>query len=58
MFIDKTTSRTELELAILIEPGLYECFDEQRFLNSKYSDDELRQVISDWIAEGDECARA
>ena len=46
MLIDKTTSRTELELAILIEPGLYERFDEQRFLNSKYSDNELRQVIS------------
>lgn len=58
LFIDQNTSRADLEAAIINEASLYTRFDEQRLLNSEYSDDELRAEIQNWIAEGDECAAA
>ncbi len=54
MFIDANTSRTDLEIAIISEQDLYEQFDEQKLLNSEYTDDELRNTIIDWIEGGDE----
>lgn len=58
MFIDETTSRTDLEVAILNDRDLYARFDEQKFLNAEYTDAELLAGIRSWIEEGDECAAA
>lgn len=57
-FIDETTSRTDLEEAIISEDGLYRSLDEGKFLNGAYTDDELRAAIRQWIEEGDECAHS
>lgn len=51
-----TASRSDLEVAILEEDGLYNSLDEERFLAGGYSDDELRDAIREWILAGDECA--
>ncbi|MGY2995480.1 hypothetical protein [Mesorhizobium sp. URHB0026] len=58
MFIDANTTRTELEDAICCTNGLYEQFDEQKFLGGGYTTDELRDMICDWISAGDECKAA
>lgn len=56
MFIDETTSRADLEVAILSDRDLYARFDERKLLNSEYTDAELLAGIRSWIEEGDECA--
>ena len=49
-FIDETTSRADLEIA-----AIFECeFDLAAV--EKASDDELRNMIRDWIEAGDETA--
>ena len=35
--------------------GLYEMFDEQRFLNNDYTLEELIEITSNWVIAGDEC---
>jgi len=50
--IDHTTDRATLEIA-----AIFECnFDLQIVANA--SDDELRNMIIEWIESGDECAAA
>ncbi len=55
-FIDQNTSREDLQVAIINNADLYRSFDERRFLNDEYTNDELRAAITDWIEAGDECA--
>lgn len=54
LFIDHNTSRTDLEVAILSDNSLYAMVNEQKFLDAKYSDEELRDIITDWIEAGNE----
>lgn len=56
MFIDHTTSRVDLEAAIVSDSDLYAQFDEQRLLNNGYTTEQLRSMIIEWILAGDECA--
>lgn len=49
-------TRREMEDAIIDDQSLYAAFDESRLLNDGYSDAEMRDVISQWIADSDECA--
>lgn len=49
-------TRADLEIAIIENDVLYRSFDEPRLLAGGYSDNELRAVITEWIAAGDECA--
>lgn len=44
-----TATRAELEDAAFDEPGLYEAFNEARFLNGQYETEELRTIIQAWI---------
>lgn len=52
MFIDANTSRTDLEIA-----AIFECNIDCEVVGAA-SDDELRDMIRDWIEAGDECAAA
>jgi hypothetical protein len=56
MLIDETTSRADLEFAIISERDLYNSINEARFLNGRYTDAELLTIIQGWIVSGDECA--
>lgn len=56
MFIDSTTSRTDLEVAIINDAGLYAKFDEKRLLADGYTTEEMHAIIVAWIESGDECA--
>lgn len=58
LMITETTTRDELETAICCDKSLYAQFDEAKLLNGDYSMDELRQIVTDWIISGDECAAA
>lgn len=55
-FIDETTSRQDLQLAILSDNDLYSQVDEKKFLDDGYSTEELYGIIGRWVQEGDECA--
>lgn len=57
-FIDQNTSREDLQIAILNNADLYRSFDERRFLNDEYTNEELHAVIAAWVEAGDECALA
>jgi len=51
-----TATRAELEFAIIENDDLLARFDWARLATpGGYSDDELRETISAWIADGDEC---
>lgn len=52
MHIDENTSRADLEIAAIFECG-YSCEAVEAA-----SDDELRDMIREWIEAGDECAAA
>jgi hypothetical protein len=52
--IDESTSRAELEVAILSEPSLYARLDESKLLSGGYTDDGLREAIVAWIEAGNE----
>jgi hypothetical protein len=56
MLIDHPIARRKLEEAIVSDPDLYAQFDEQRLLNNGYTTEQLRSMIIEWIAAGDECA--
>lgn len=48
-------TKEELENEILFNnDGLYEQFDEQKLLNHGYSHDELVEITTNWIIEGNE----
>jgi hypothetical protein len=52
--IEKLT-REELENEILFNnDGLYEQFDEKRLLNHEYTREELIEITTNWIIEGNE----
>jgi hypothetical protein len=55
MLIVEKMTRGELEVEFLKNDELYSRLDEKRFLASDYGDDELREVLRAWVAEGDEC---
>ena len=54
MFVP-TMTRPELECFIIGERSLFAMFDEARLLAAEYTDDELRAVVGEWVAAGDEC---
>ena len=54
MFVP-TMTRPELECFIIGERTLFAMFDEYRLLAAEYTDDELRAVVTEWVAAGDEC---
>ncbi len=54
MFVP-TMTRPELECLIIGERSLFAMFDEARLLAAEYTDDELRAVVGEWVAAGDEC---
>lgn len=56
LFIDEKTPREDLEFAIIENDDLYQSINEQRFLNNGYTTEELREIITKWIEEGDECS--
>jgi hypothetical protein len=49
-FIDETTARADLEIAAIFECG----FDLDAI--EAASDEQLRDMIMDWVEAGDECA--
>jgi hypothetical protein len=52
--IDKMT-REELETEIVLnEKGLYEMFDEKKLINKEYTLEELVEITTEWIIEGNE----
>jgi len=54
MQLEKMT-RTELENEIICNnDGLYEQFDEQKFLKGEYSFEELVSIVKSWIINGNE----
>lgn len=53
MHIDETTSREDLEFAIIENDDLYRSLDEQRFLDGGYTTEELREAVTAWIAADD-----
>lgn len=55
-FISETTSREDLQCAILSENDLYRQFDETKFLDDGYTTEELRAAVIAWIEAGDETA--
>ena len=57
-FVDENTSREDLQCIILNDRGLYNMFDEERFLDDDYTTTELRERIAEYIEAGDECAGA
>jgi len=56
MFIDETTSREDLENAIISEDELYYSLDEQKFLNREYEKSELLEHVQNWVEAGNEAA--
>jgi hypothetical protein len=52
----ETMSRGDMEMAVIEEDGLYSRFDEAQLLAGGYTDEEMRQVIGQWIEDGDETA--
>lgn len=50
-------NRADLEVEILNNDDLYKMFDKDKLMASKYSDDELRDIIREWILAGDECEK-
>jgi hypothetical protein len=51
-FIDETTSRADLEIA-----AIFECNFELSKIEAA-TNEQLREMISEWIANGDECAKS
>ena len=58
MFISESSTRAELEAAIVSEKALYGSFDETLLLNGGYTTAQLFEAITAWIEAGDECAAA
>ncbi len=54
MIITDNSNRSDLEMALLLEPSLYASLDEQRLLSGSYSDQELRDAIAEWVEAGNE----
>ena len=54
-FLDQM-DRAEMQCEIMNERTLFAMVNEDRFLADGYSDDELRAIITAWVAAGDECA--
>ena len=46
-----TATRSELEVEFLVNDDLMAKVDEQKFMASGYSDDELRIIVQAWIEE-------
>jgi len=52
-----TMTKTQLMDEIVCNDlGLYECFDEKKFLANDYTLEELQMITHDWIMDGDECS--
>jgi len=47
-------TRSDMEVEVLDNDSLYAKFDEARLMSSKYTDEEMRDIIQKWIEEGDE----
>ena len=54
----ETMTRSDMECEILCNEELEKQFDQTRLYSNGYSDDEMRDVIREWIIAGDECAAA
>lgn len=48
-------TRADLEVLIISEDTLYAMFDEARLLDGGYSMDEMIEIVTKWIEDGDEC---
>lgn len=55
----ETMSRTELEIAIIEDNDLYNYFHNKTMIKdvSKMSNEEIREIIREWIIEGDEACQ-
>ena len=58
MLLDNMTNEQLQTEIICNEDGLYECFNEVRFLADGYTIEELLEIATEWIKDNDECATA
>jgi len=54
MFIEEMTKEQLSDEILFNEDGLYEKFDEEKFLSNEYTVEEMREIVGAWILEGDE----
>lgn len=50
-----TATRADLECEILDNDELYKCFDENKLMKSIYTTEELRDIVRQFVLDGDEC---
>ena len=55
MDITKMSYEQLQEEILFNNDGLYEMFNEQKFLNNDYTLEELIEITSNWVIAGDEC---